>query len=218
MGGKPVTIRTIDIGADKPLEASHGQAYGAHINSALGLRAIRWCLAEPVMFLTQLKALLRAAAHGRIEVLIPMLAHESEIKQCLLMVDRARTQLDAIGVPYGEIGIGAMIEVPAAALIVPTFLKYFDFLSIGSNDLIQYTLAVDRTDESVAHLYDAKHPAVQFLIESTIKQCIAAGKSVSVCGEMAGDESHFQALLAMGLRVFSMHPSQMHSFKKFARR
>ena len=147
-----------------------------------------------------------------------MLAHESEIKQCLLMVDRARTQLGAIGVQYGEIGIGAMIEVPAAALTVPTFLKYFDFLSIGSNDLIQYTLAVDRADESVAYLYDAKHPAVQFLIESTIKQCIAAGKSISLCGEMAGDETHFQALLAMGLRTFSMHPSQMHSFKKFARR
>jgi phosphotransferase system enzyme I (PtsI) len=217
MKGMPVTIRTIDIGADKPLDPSHGQEYGAHTNPALGLRAIRWCLAEPAMFLTQLRALLRASVHGRIEVLIPMLAHESEIKQCLLMVDRARTQLDAAGVPYGEIGLGAMIEVPAAALIVPTFLKYFDFLSIGSNDLIQYTLAVDRTDEAVAHLYDSNHPAVQFLIESTIKQSIAAGKSISVCGEMAGDESHTQALLAMGLRSFSMHPSQMASFKKFAR-
>ncbi len=217
MKGMPVTIRTIDIGADKPLDPSHGQEYGVHTNPALGLRAIRWCLAEPAMFLTQLRALLRAAVHGRIEVLIPMLAHESEIKQCLLMVDRARTQLGAMGVPYGEIGLGAMIEVPAAALIVPTFLKYFDFLSIGSNDLIQYTLAVDRADEAVAHLYDGNHPAVQFLIESTIKQSIAAGKSISVCGEMAGDESHTQALLAMGLRSFSMHPSQMASFKKFAR-
>ena len=218
MRGLPVTIRTIDIGADKPLGQNHGQEHGVHTNPALGLRAIRWCLAEPAMFLTQLRALLRAAVHGRIEVLIPMLAHESEIKQCLLMVGRARAQLDAIGVPYGEVGIGAMIEVPAAALIVPTFLQYFDFLSIGSNDLIQYTLAVDRTDESVAHLYDAKHPAVQFLIESTIKHCRVAGKSVSVCGEMAADESHFQALLAMGLRRFSMHPSQMHAFKMFARR
>ena len=216
MKGLPVTIRTIDIGADKPLDPSHGQEYGVHTNPALGLRAIRWCLAEPAMFLTQLRALLRAAVHGRIEVLIPMLAHESEIKQCLLMVDRARTQLGAIGVPYGEVGLGAMIEVPAAALIVPTFLKYFDFLSIGSNDLIQYTLAVDRTDETVAHLYDAKHPAVQFLIESTIKQCAAAGKSISVCGEMAGDELHIQSLLAMGLRSFSMHPSQMGAFRKFA--
>jgi phosphotransferase system enzyme I (PtsI) len=217
MKGMPVTIRTIDIGADKPLDASHGQEHGTHTNPALGLRAIRWCLAEPAMFLTQLRALLRAAVHGRIEVLIPMLAHESEILQCLLMVDRARAQLNAQSVLYGDIGLGAMIEVPAAALIVPTFLKYFDFLSIGSNDLIQYTLAVDRTDESVAHLFDAKHPAVKFLIESTIKQCVAAGKSVSVCGEMAGDEMHIQTLLDMGLRSFSMHPSQMPSFKKFAR-
>jgi phosphotransferase system enzyme I (PtsI) len=217
MKGLPVTIRTIDIGADKPLGDMHGQEQVAHTNPALGLRAIRWCLAEPAMFLTQLKALLRAAVHGRIEVVIPMLTHESEIKQCLLMVDRARTQLGAIGVAYGEIGIGAMIEVPAAALIVPTFLKYFDFLSIGSNDLIQYTLAVDRADEAVAHLYDAAHPAVQFLIESTIKQCLAAGKSISVCGEIAGDELHSQALLNMGLRSFSMHPSQMAAFKKFAR-
>ncbi len=217
MRGLPVTIRTIDIGADKPLDAIHGQERNA-INPALGLRAIRWCLAEPTMFLTQLRALLRAAVHGRIDVLIPMLAHESEIKQCLLMVDRARVQLDASGVLYGEVRLGAMIEVPAAALIVPTFLKYFDFLSIGSNDLIQYTLAVDRANEEVAHLYDATHPAVQFLIESTIKQCLAAGKSVSVCGEMAGDEMHFKALLDMGLRTFSMHPSQMFSFKKFAGR
>jgi phosphotransferase system enzyme I (PtsI) len=218
MRGMPVTIRTIDVGADKPLDEGHGQEHGAHANPALGLRAIRWCLAEPVMFLTQLRALLRASMHGRIDVLIPMLAHESEIKQCLLMVDRARTHLAAAGVPYGEIGIGAMIEVPGAALIIPTFLKYFDFLSIGSNDLIQYTLAVDRTDESVAHLYDAKHPAVQFLIASTIKQCLEAGKFVSVCGEMAGDEMHIQGLLDMGLRRFSMHPSQMRGFKKFARR
>jgi phosphoenolpyruvate-protein phosphotransferase (PTS system enzyme I) len=217
MKGLPVTIRTIDIGADKPIDAGAAGGHAAQANSALGLRAIRWCLAEPAMFMTQLRALLRAAANGRIEVLIPMLAHESEIKQCRLMVDRARTQLDAAGVAYGEIGLGAMIEVPAAALCVPTFLKYFDFLSIGSNDLIQYTLAVDRTDESVAHLFDAKHPAVQFLIESTIKQCVAAGKSVSVCGEMAGDEMHTKALLAMGLRIFSMHPSQIIPFRKLAR-
>jgi phosphotransferase system enzyme I (PtsI) len=216
MRGMPVTIRTIDIGADKPLlSGNHAHELAGHTNPALGLRAIRWCLAEPAMFLTQLRALLRAAVHGRIGVLIPMLAHESEIKQCLLMVDRARTQLDALGVPYGEIGLGAMIEVPAAALIVPTFLKYFDFLSVGSNDLIQYTLAVDRADESVAHLYDAGHPAVQFLIESTIKQCLAVGKAISVCGEMAGDETHSKSLLDMGLRSFSMHPSQMQAFRKF---
>jgi phosphoenolpyruvate-protein phosphotransferase (PTS system enzyme I) len=212
MGGLPVTIRTIDIGADKPLDAVHTASH-AQANPALGLRAIRWCLAEPAMFQTQLRALLRAAVHGRIKVLIPMLAHESEIKQCLLLVDRARVQLDTKGIAYGEIELGAMIEIPAAALIVPTFLKYFDFLSIGTNDLIQYTLAVDRADESVAHLYDGNHPAVQFLIQSTIEQCVAAKKEVSVCGEMAGDVNHLQALLAMGLRVFSMHPNQVPDFK-----
>ncbi len=213
MKGLPVTIRTIDIGADKPLEGDHVQAKAAHTNPALGLRAIRWCLAEPAMFLTQLRALLRAAVHGRIRVLIPMLAHEREIKQTMLLVDRARTELSSNGVAYGEIELGAMIEVPAAALITSIFLKYFDFLSIGTNDLIQYTLAVDRADEAVAHLYDAMHPAVQFLLEKTIKECITAGKPVSVCGEMAGDTSHTKALLAMGLREFSMHPTQVVEFR-----
>jgi phosphotransferase system enzyme I (PtsI) len=214
MQGLPVTIRTIDIGADKPLVGN--QSLGrAQPNPALGLRAIRWCLAEPAMFETQLRALLRAAVHGRIEVLIPMLAHESEIKLCLLLIDRARVHLASQGVAYGDIGIGAMIEVPAAALIVPIFLQYFDFLSIGTNDLTQYTLAVDRADESVAHLFDSSHPAVQFLIETTIKQCVAAKKSVSVCGEIAGDENHIKGLLDMGLRCFSMHPSQIALARKF---
>lgn len=216
MHGLPVTIRTIDIGADKPLDAAHANHTSVYsqANPALGLRAIRWCLAEPVMFQTQLRALLRAALHGRLKVLIPMLAHESEIKQCLMLVERAKQQLNAQGIAYGEIELGAMIEVPAAALIVPTFLKYFDFLSIGTNDLIQYTLAVDRADESVAHLYDGHHPAVQFLIKNTIAQCITADKEVSVCGEMAGDVSQAQGLLAMGLRIFSMHPNQIPSFKR----
>jgi phosphoenolpyruvate-protein phosphotransferase (PTS system enzyme I) len=215
MKGRPVTIRTIDVGADKPLEPIHtAQAEQAHINPALGLRAIRWCLAEPAMFQTQLRALLRAAVHGPLKVLIPMLAHESEIKQCLLLLDRARLQLDAKGVAYGAIELGAMIEIPAAALIVPTFLKYFDFLSIGTNDLIQYTLAVDRADESVAHLYDVHHPAVQFLLRTTIEQCLAAGKDVSVCGEMAGDTGYTVRLVSMGLRSFSMHPTQISHFKR----
>jgi len=212
MKGLPVTIRTVDIGADKPLGQDAARAKAAHANSALGLRAIRWCLAEPAMFMIQLRALLRAAAHGRIDVLIPMLAHESEIKQTMLLIDRARTELLSKGVAYGEIGLGAMIEIPAAALVIPIFLKYFDFLSIGTNDLIQYTLAVDRADEEVAHLYDGRHPAVQFLLETTIKQCVAAGKSVSVCGEMAGDPAYAKTLLDMGLRAFSMHPSQASIF------
>lgn len=215
MQGLPVTIRTIDIGADKPLDSSVASPTSAHTptNPALGLRAIRWCLAEPAMFQTQLRALLRAAMHGRLKVLIPMLAHEREIKQCMLLLDRARLELDAKGVTYGDIAVGAMIEIPAAALIVPIFLKYFDFLSIGTNDLIQYTLAVDRADEAVAHLFDGNHPAVQFLIKHTIEQCRVAKKEISVCGEMAGDTAYTQALLAMGLRAFSMHPNQIPSFK-----
>jgi phosphoenolpyruvate-protein phosphotransferase (PTS system enzyme I) len=220
MQGLPVTIRTIDIGADKPLDyqplrASSNPCSGEHLNPALGLRAIRWCLAEPEMFLTQLKALLRAAVHGRIDVLIPMLAHESEIKQCLLHVDKARVQLSNQGVAYGDIGLGAMIEVPAAALIAPIFLDHFDFLSIGTNDLIQYTLAIDRTDESVAYLYDPWHPSVQFLIKTVIHQCVNRGKRVSICGEMAGEVEYTKSLLDMGLRAFSMNPKQINTFKSY---
>ncbi|MDO9292136.1 MAG: phosphoenolpyruvate--protein phosphotransferase, partial [Hydrogenophaga sp.] len=149
MQGLPVTIRTVDVGADKPLDRSPVRAGEDHLNPALGLRAIRWSLAEPTMFLAQLRAILRAAAHGAINLLIPMLAHASEIRQTLALVDRAREQLDVRGQAYGPVRLGAMIEVPAAALTIPLFLRYFDFLSIGTNDLIQYTLAIDRADEAV---------------------------------------------------------------------
>ena len=211
MHGLPVTIRTIDIGADKPLD--HSVKDEGHPNPALGLRAIRWSLSEPEMFLTQLRAILRVAALGKVHLLIPMIAHVREITQTLLMVDRARAQLDAKGVAYGPVQIGAMIEVPAAALMLPFFLKYFDFLSIGTNDLIQYTLAIDRADESVAHLYDPLHPAILRMLSDTITQGAAAGKKVSVCGEMAGDPAMTRLLLGLGLRSFSMHPSQLLSVK-----
>lgn len=207
MQGLPVTIRTVDVGADKPLdEARHDDA---HLNPALGLRAIRWSLADPAMFLTQLRAILRAAAHGQVHLLIPMLAHGSEIRQTLSLLDHARVQLDNQGMVYGPLKLGAMIEIPAAALTLKLFLKHFDFLSIGTNDLIQYTLAIDRADESVAHLYDPMHPAVLRLIADTIAECNAQGKGVSVCGEMAGDPSLTRLLLGLGLRSFSMHPSQI---------
>jgi phosphotransferase system enzyme I (PtsI) len=167
MRGLPVTIRTVDVGADKPLDTSvHDDA---HLNPALGLRAIRWSLADPAMFLTQLRAILRAAAFGQVQLLIPMLAHASEIRQTLAHIDRARAMLDKRGVAYGPVKLGAMIEIPAAALSLKLFLKHFDFLSIGTNDLIQYTLAIDRADESVAHLYDPLHPAVLQLVASTIE-------------------------------------------------
>ena len=213
MQGLPVTIRTVDIGADKPLDR-HTKAQETHLNPALGLRAIRWSLADPPMFLTQLRAILRAAAHGQVNLLVPMLAHASEIRQTMSLIDHARATLDNKGVPYGPVKLGAMIEIPAAALTLKLFLKYFDFLSIGTNDLIQYTLAIDRADEAVAHLYDPCHPAVLRLVADTIAECNAQGKGVSVCGEMAGDASMTRLLLGMGLRSFSMHPSQILAVKQ----
>ena len=212
MQGLPVTIRTVDVGADKPLDDTLRD--DAHLNPALGLRAIRWSLADPAMFLTQLRAILRAAAHGQVHVLIPMLVHASEIRQTMALIDHARVQLDNRGVAYGPVKIGAMIEIPAAALTLNVFLKYFDFLSIGTNDLIQYTLAIDRADESVAHLYDPMHPAVLRLVANTIAASHAQGKPVTVCGEMAGDVAMTRLLLGMGLRSFSMHPSQVLAVKQ----
>lgn len=213
MQGLPVTIRTVDVGADKPLDRG-ARAGDDHLNPALGLRAIRWSLAEPAMFLVQLRAILRAAAHGSVNLLIPMLAHAGEIRQTLALIDKAREQLDARGMVFGPVRIGAMIEIPAAALTIPLFLRHFDFLSIGTNDLIQYTLAIDRADEAVSHLYNPVHPAVLQLIASTIAQCQAADKGVSVCGEMAGDVTMTRLLLGLGLRSFSMHPSQILAVKQ----
>ncbi|WP_300559400.1 phosphoenolpyruvate--protein phosphotransferase [Limnohabitans sp. Rim8] len=212
MNGLPVTIRTVDVGADKPLDETRHDA--AHLNPALGLRAIRWSLADPAMFLTQLRAILRAAAHGQVNLLIPMLAHGSEIRQTLALMTQARQELDRRGVAHGPVKLGAMIEIPAAALSLRLFLKHFDFLSIGTNDLIQYTLAIDRADESVAHLYDPLHPAVLRLIADTIAECHRQGKGVSVCGEMAGDVTMTRLLLGLGLRSFSMHPSQILAVKQ----
>ena len=211
MHGLPVTIRTVDVGADKPLDDRRPDT---HLNPALGLRAIRWSLSEPAMFLTQLRAILRAAAHGRVHLLIPMLAHAGEIRQTLELIDKARAQLDERGRVYGSVSLGAMIEIPAAALSMRLFLRHFDFLSIGTNDLIQYTLAIDRADESVAHLYDQLHPAVLRLVADTIAAGARAGKAVSVCGEMAGDTSVTRLLLGLGLRSFSMHPSQVLAVKQ----
>ena len=216
MQGLPLTIRTIDVGADKPLDKAHKDQ--AHLNPALGLRAIRWSLAEPAMFLTQVRAILRAAAHGPVNLLIPMLGAVSEIKQTLALLHQAQAQLDKHGAAYGPlhtvVKLGAMIEVPAAAISVQSFLKYFDFLSLGTNDLIQYTLAIDRADESVAHLYDPLNPAVLKLVADTIAAARAAGKGVSVCGEMAGDATLTRLLIGLGLRSFSMHPAQILAVKQ----
>jgi len=211
MKGRPVTIRTLDVGADKPLDQSDHTA----LNPALGLRAIRYCLAEPQMFLTQLRAILRASAFGKVRILIPMLAHAFEIDQTMGMIEQAKAQLKDENVRYDEgIEVGAMIEIPAAALALPLFVRRMDFLSIGTNDLIQYLLAIDRVDYEVAHLYNPLHPAVLQLIASTIATGHKAGLDVAVCGEMAGDVKLTRLLLGMGLREFSMHPAQLLAVKQ----
>jgi phosphoenolpyruvate-protein phosphotransferase (PTS system enzyme I) len=214
MNGLPVTIRTIDVGADKPLDRLSAHSTDHQTNPALGLRAIRWSLAEPEMFGAQLRAILRASAHGKVRLLIPMVAHPQEALRVREALQLARQQLDHAGHAYSQVELGAMIEVPAAALILPSLLRHFDFVSIGTNDLIQYTLAIDRADEAVSHLYDPWHPAVLQLIASTIEQAKAHGKAVSVCGEMAGDPAFTELLLAMGLTSFSMHPAQIASIKQ----
>ncbi len=211
MDGRPVTIRTLDIGADKKLRG----AERVEANPALGQRAIRYCLAEPQLFLTQLRAILRASAHGRVRMLVPMLAHAHEIEQTLALLRQAKDALRVQDIAFDEgIEVGGMIEVPAAALALGVFLKKLDFLSIGTNDLIQYTLAIDRADEAVAHLYDPLHPAVLRLVAHTIHAGTRAGVPVAVCGEMAGDPALARLLLGMGLRQFSMHPAQIPEVKQ----
>ena len=214
LAGKPVTIRTLDVGADKTARAL-GQSSRQAPNPALGLRAIRYCLAEPQIFLAQLRAMLRASHYGRIQILIPMLAHQNEIEQTLAMIEQARQQLRDKRVKFDEnVPVGGMIEIPAAALALGPFLKRLQFLSIGTNDLIQYTLAIDRTDETVSHLYDPLHPAVLRLLAMVIQTAHKAEMPVAVCGELAGDPKLCRLLLGMGLRQFSMHPSQLLEVKQ----
>ena len=209
--GRPITIRTLDAGADKPLDTVEHTA----LNPALGLRAIRFCLSEPQLFLTQLRAVLRASAYGPVKLLIPMLSHAFEIEQSFALIEQAKNQLRDANIQFDPaIQLGAMIEIPAAALTLPMFIKKMDFLSIGTNDLIQYTLAIDRVDYEVAHLYSPLHPAVLHLISMTIKAGAKKGIPVAICGEMAGDVSLTRLLLGMGLREFSMYPAQLLSVKK----
>jgi len=211
MDGLPVTVRTLDLGADKHLNGV--QRFSP--NPALGLRAIRLCLAEPQMFHRQLRAILRASHYGKIKILVPMLSTVHELNQTLHLIDEAKRSLDEAAIPYDrEIKVGGMIEVPAAALALGAFLKHLDFVSIGTNDLIQYTLAVDRTDDAVAHLYDPLHPAVLMLVAQIIRGAHKAGKPVAVCGEMAGDVKLTRVLLGFGLRQFSMHPAHLLSIKQ----
>jgi phosphotransferase system enzyme I (PtsI) len=214
MGGKPVTIRTLDIGADKQARALR-VVNRDEPNPALGLRAIRYCLAEPKLFLGQLRAILRASHYGKIRILIPMLAHISEIDQTLALIETAKLQLREARQKFDPvIEVGGMIEIPAAALALGPFIKRLDFLSIGTNDLAQYTLAIDRTDEAVSHLYDPFHPAVLRLVAGVIQTGARANVPVSVCGEMAGDYLMTKLLIGMGLRYFSLHPAQLLEIKQ----
>ncbi|MSQ88278.1 MAG: phosphoenolpyruvate--protein phosphotransferase [Betaproteobacteria bacterium] len=212
MDGRPVVIRTLDLGADKALSESEPVEMP---NPALGLRAIRYCLAEPQLFLVQLRAILRATKYGRVKIMLPMLAHAHEIDQSLSLLKQAKQQLDDKGFGYdGAVEVGGMIEVPAAALALPMFMRRLDFLSIGTNDLIQYTLAIDRTDDAVAHLYDPLHPAVLHLIAHTIQAANRGGTPIAVCGEMAGEPTFTRLLLGFGLRNFSMHAQQLLAIKE----
>ena len=213
MHGLPVNIRTIDVGADKALGG--GGDISQTGASPLGLRAIRWSLTEPEIFLTQLRAILRASAHGQARIMIPMLAHAKEIDETFRLIEKAKQQLHQRGKAFNpNIQVGAMIEIPAAALMLPLFINRFDFLSIGTNDSIQYTLAIDRADHAVAHLYDPLHPAILNLLSSIIDQAKRADVPVAVCGEMAGDPALTKLLLALGLTDFSMHFSQLLLVKR----
>lgn len=211
MRGHPVVIRTFDLGADKNLRG----AYRTAPNPALGLRAIRLSLAEPGMFLVQLRAILRASVLGKTQILIPMLCSSREVDQTLQMIELAKQSLRDENKPFDEnVRIGCMVEIPATALSLELFMRKLDFLSIGTNDLIQYTLAIDRTDETVAHLFDPLHPAIIRLLAQIIQNAGKAGIPVSICGEMAGDSEYTRLLLGMGLRQFSMYPAQLLTVKR----
>lgn len=212
MRGRPVTIRTLDAGADKPVEALTTPPAA---NPALGLRAIRLCLAQPDIFLVQLRAILRASAYGAVRILLPMLAHGHELDQSLRLIEQAREQLRDNRTPQADrVEVGGMIEIPAAALSAAYFARRLDFLAIGTNDLTQYALAIDRDDHSVASLYDPYHPAVLRLIAGTIRAANRLRRQVSVCGELAGEAAAAPLLLGMGLRQFSMHPASLLRVKR----
>lgn len=211
--GRPVTIRTMDLGADKQCEPGFQGPIAP--NPALGLRAIRRCLKDAGLFLPQLRAILRASAYGPVRLMLPMLTNLDELEQALTMLEQARAQLRREGRRFDpKMAVGGMIEVPAAALAAEAFAARLDFLSIGTNDLIQYTLAIDRTDEEVNYLYDPLHPAVLRLIHRTLVAGREADVPVAMCGEMAGDPRYTRLLLGLGLREFSMQPATLLEVKR----
>ena len=214
MKGKSITIRTVDLGVDKnPRWFGQNSTPNGSLNPALGLTGIRLCLAEPVMFRTQMRAILRAAAHGPVRMMWPMITSISEVRQCLIHLDTAQRQLAERDEAFGPVSIGCMIEIPSAAMTVGSILKLVDFVSIGTNDLIQYLLSVDRGDDSVSHLYQPGHPAVLKTLQHIIRTANRMEKGVSICGEMAGDTVFTRLLLGMGLRRFSMNPNNLLSVK-----
>jgi phosphotransferase system enzyme I (PtsI) len=212
--GLPVTIRTLDLGADKQVDG--GRRSGpVQSNPALGLRAVRLCLKEPALFRPQLRAIFRASAHGEVRLMIPMLSNTTEMEQVLTLIAEVKADLDENGIAYNRrLPVGGMIEVPAAAICADIFAKRLDFLSIGTNDLIQYTIAIDRVNDEVNYLYDPLHPAVLRLIHATLRAGEEANIPVAMCGEMAGDVRYVQLLLALGLRRFSVHPASLLEVKK----
>lgn len=212
--GKPLTIRTVDLGVDKnPRWFGTGGTPNGSLNPALGLTGIRLCHAEPVMFRTQMRAVLRAAVHGKLRIMFPMISSLSELKQSLTHLDTARKQLAERQEAFGELEVGCMIEIPSAALTVSSLLKWVDFVSVGTNDLIQYTLSVDRSDDAVSYLYQPAHPAIIRLLAHIIRTVNRMGKGVSVCGEMAGDTKYTRMLLGLGLRKFSMNINNLLDVK-----
>ena len=218
MAGQPLTIRTLDLGADKSTGELDFSQLRRSTNPALGLRAIRLCLSDTALFKTQLRAILRASVAGPVRCLIPMVTSVREIQLVKELLNEARQDLEKRKVPYDpEMPLGAMIEVPAPALSLGDMGKYLDFVSIGTNDLLQYTLAADRGDEQVAHLYDLQHPGVVRLIKHVLKVSRKLEIPASVCGEVAGEKQYTRLLLALGLKEFSMHPARLLEVKQIVR-
>ncbi len=214
LDGLPLTIRTLDLGLDKRSEALGGPVAGT-CNPALGLRGIRLCLKEQELFRPQLRAILRASALGPIRVMLPMVTNVQELDAVLAIIAQLQGDLTREGLAFDpSLPVGAMVEVPAAALAASSLARRADFLSIGTNDLIQYTLAIDRLDDGVSYLFDPTHPAILRLVRMTIEAGRAQNTPVAMCGEMAGDPHFTRLLLGLGLRHFSMQPGALLGVKE----
>jgi phosphotransferase system enzyme I (PtsI) len=218
LNGIPITIRTLDLGADKSTDSLDFSQLRRSANPALGLRAIRLCLREPELFKTQLRAILRASAAGPVRCLIPMITNVQEIQRVHELLAEAKMELKERNQLFDQnLQLGGMIEVPAAALAIAQLGRYLDFISVGTNDLLQYTLAADRGEEQLADLYDLQHPGVLYLLKHILEQADKLGIPVAVCGEVAGDPRYARLLLALGLREFSMHPARLLEVKQVIR-